>query len=913
MRYEKHVICCLVSFMSASTEPEISFDRREITDAGLRALDEEIEKLVSGFRRVLAGLGRTDLAEVVPWTEGGAGSGEASPGETARVLSIAFQLLDMAEERVGLETRRIREIRFDAALERGSWAHSLDELKARGWGENEIAAILGAVRVEPVFTAHPTEAKRPSVRERHSELYRRLEWLDQSNLTSAERAVARERLDAAIEALFFTGEIHTEQPTVERELLNALHYLRNVFPGVIKRVRGALALRWAEAGFDPATLSDLGAMVRFGIWIGGDRDGHPFVTAEVTRDTLARLREQALKLHRDQLKEAADHLSLSPDDIAVPEELNRRIAELAAGAGAMGDAILERNRGEPWRQLIYLMRASLDEEDYGLADFTGDLKRLGRTLEEAGAARLSREWIDPLLRCVDVFGLHLADLDVRQNSAFHDRALARMLEAAGIPDGASFATWEEERRLALLTAELASPRPLLHPGRRLGGEADTVRDCYRVLAEHWKRHGSGLGSLIVSMTRQVSDLLVVHLFAREAGLWDEDRGCPLNVVPLFETLDDLHRAAGITREYLSHPAVRRTFAGDGGQEVQQIMLGYSDSNKDGGIIASRHALYRAQDDIGGIGREFGVEIRFFHGRGGSLSRGGGPTEWFIKSLPRGALGGDFRMTEQGETIAIKYANPDNAAYHLEALEASVALATNRDREVSDPDRERVARFIAPLAERSREVYRQLIEADQFMAFYRQATPIDALEQKQMGSRPSRRTGMATLEDLRAIPWVFSWTQSRFYLPGWYGVGSALTALERTAPETYRNLIEEISDFSFARYLFTTIETNVVSADPLLMRRYAELVGEESLREEFLTRIEEEYRATRVHLSRLLPVPIEERRPRFYRTLELRDEPLRRLHLHQVALLREWRSAGGELPRDLSLLINAIASGLRNTG
>jgi len=901
----------------------------ELVHAGLESLEREVTEIMECFRTMLRSASRPQLAEALPWlhTGGGATPVPDDPGETAQVYSIAFQLLDMIEDQVAHDTRRERERVLGPEAERGLWPHAIAAMKAEGRTETEIATAFRETRVEPVFTAHPTEAKRPSVRERHRELHDALVDLENPALTSRERERAGERLLAALESLWNTGEIHVEKPTVERELRNALYYLREVFPRTLEETDRNLRWAWEKAGFDPATLAAAGGgpRLRFALWIGGDRDGHPFVTAEVTRDTLAELRVQALKLYRRELAGCAFHLSIATPEHPVPADLASRIEALAATLGTEGLAIVARNPGEPWRAFAYLLRAWLMQEGSS-ADpklFADQLGALRESLLVIGASRVAVEVVDPLLRKLEVFGFHLAELDVRQNSAFHDKAAAQLLEAAGVTDGASFADWPEEKRLAFLDAELVSARPFLHPDVSAGPEADAVRDCYRVLREHFQQHGAGLGSLIVSMTRQLSDLLLVHLFAREAGLTVASVGggpglCPLQVVPLFETLDDLAGSAAIVDAYLSHPVARASLAVSGRDQhapdrpTQQIMLGYSDSNKDGGILASQWALHDAQQSLTAVGVKHRVKLRFFHGRGGTVSRGAGPTDWFVRALPHGSLSGDFRMTEQGETIAQKYANPESASYHLESLQACVTHTTSAHlfgKAIEDPGLDLMPR----LAGWSCEAYRELLETEGFIEFYRQATPIDALEQNQMGSRPSRRTGTASLADLRAIPWVFSWTQARFYLPGWYGVGSALDRLEREAPGDFERLGGTILTSTLSRYFFTGVETNLVSADRELMALYASLVRDEALRDRFLSRIHGEYDRARTLLGRLFTRPVAVRRPRFAKTLTLREAPLRVLHRQQVELLRSWRENGRDLPRDLVFSISAIASGLRNTG
>jgi phosphoenolpyruvate carboxylase len=396
------------------------------------------------------------------------------------------------------------------------------------------------------------------------------------------------------------------------------------------------------------------------------------------------------------------------------------------------------------------------------------------------------------------------------------------------------------------------------------------------------------------------------------------------VVPLFETGDDLSAAPGILQEFLEQAFTRRSleFLGwnwgrDPRPLTQQVMIGYSDSNKDAGIIASQWALQRAQAELARLGRDTGILIRFFHGRGGTISRGAGPTHRFLDALPHGSLCGDIRLTEQGETIAQKFGNITTATHNLELLTAGVtATALRHSREVAGSDL--LAPIFEKLSESSRRAYRSLLEADGFLEFYREATPIDALEHSRIGSRPSRRSGKASLADLRAIPWVFSWNQARFYVPGWFGTGSALAAL---APEELDLLRQNFRSQPFAHYLFTNVESSLASSDPDLMRAYAALVHDGATRDRIFAIIEDERRKTREMIDSLRGGEMSGRRPRFMKTLEIRAEALRVLHHQQIALLKRWRSyllngeqekADAMLP-DLLLSINAIASGLRTTG
>ena len=473
---------------------------------------------------------------------------------------------------------------------------------------------------------------------------------------------------------------------------------------------------------------------------------------------------------------------------------------------------------------------------------------------------------------------------------------------------------------------MKSPRPFLGADHHLGlgAEADTVLSCYDTLGEQIREHGKeGIGALIVSMTRQLSDLLVIPILAREAGLtyWkDGILSSPLPIVPLFETLDDLERSPTLIQDFLAEPVAQASLIHrEGRPPVQQVMIGYSDSNKDCGILASQWGLHEAQQAMTQVAEKAGVSLRFFHGRGGTISRGAGPTHLFLDALPPGALQGDHRMTEQGETIAQKYANVSTATYHLELLIAGVtgiSLAGNRP----GRDTATCSRIAEYLAKVSRKAYRGLIDAPGFITFYDQATPIDALESSRIGSRPKRRSGQRSLADLRAIPWVFSWNQCRYYLPGWFGVGSALESLEKEQPELFKTLQSELRNYSFLYYVLSNVETNMASADLPIMKDYAALVTDMEVRDRIFKMISEEFQRTQEQLRLVFGGSLEERRPRMGKTLQLRARALALLHEQQIATIKEWRAAKLEnptkaeslLPRVL-LSINAIASGLRTTG
>ncbi len=901
--------------------------------------------LLDCFIEMLHDLGQDELA--LHLLQGGQlpVSGIENVERAVQAWSIAFQLLNMAEENSAAQYRRTLESKEGIESLPGLWGETFLHLKELGVSEKEIAHELPEIEIEPTLTAHPTEAKRRTVLEQHRELYLLLVKRENRMWTPAEQEAIRSEIKVTLERLWRTGEILFDKPDVSTERQNVLHYMHTTFPEVLPMLDKRLSQAWATAGFDPSSTLDPRSMPRlsFGSWVGGDRDGHPLVTAETTQQTLAEMRRHALHLVRHHLDRLASQLSLSGRFQSPGTEMSDRLEAMRLALGARGDAAVRRNAHEPWRQYVNLMIAALPpDSDAGgsgepapetfvyrrHSELLADLELIKRSLLAIDAGNVAYGEISPVYRIVQTFGFHLGRLDIRQNSRFHDLALSQLMTAAGM-DGQSFLEWGEPERLEFLNRELLSPRPFTHPDMHAGAEAEAVLSCYRVLFDHVRLYGTeGIGSLIVSMTRSASDLLVVYLFAREVGLMapcvDGD-ACLLPVVPLFETIDDLRNSPGILRQFLAHPVTRRSIACRQARQkrkrpAQQVMVGYSDSNKDGGIVASLWNLYRAEEQLMEAGKEHGVDVLFFHGRGGSISRGAGPTHRFIQAQPHGALDAGLRVTEQGETIAQKYANRISAVYNLELFLAGAAEArlTHRHNGKLAHPLERVMDF---LADRSNLAYRKLIETPGMLEFFRQATPIDIIESSRIGSRPSRRTGNPSLEDLRAIPWVFSWNQARFAISGWYGAGSALEALRVERPDDFE--IVRSGDFFLApfSYIVSNVATSIATVDPWVMQQYALLVHDEAVRAELLGMINAEYLRTRRLLEMLYDGPLEQKLVNVFRFIGMREEGLGMLHGLQIDLLKRWRKLKAEgnaleadaLLPELLLTVNAISGGLRTTG
>ena len=906
---------------------------------GLKKVDKDLDFMMTCFVEVLEQLDHKDLAGTLPWMGKRKLRGvQLFSYRGVQAYSIAFQLLNMVEENASAQSKRLREDKHGLASDPGSWGRALRALVDAGLTDKQIAKRLNRMRVEPVLTAHPTEAKRATVLEIHREIYKLLVRRENNMWTAAEQRAIREEIKVALERLWRTGEFYHQKPDVQSELRNINYFLSKVFPDAVVSMDLRLRQAWEEAGFDPARVEhpDSLPQIVLGTWVGGDRDGHPLVTAEVTTRALNLFRSTAIAICNERLETLGQRLSLGDHLQSPPPVFIRQVEKHAAAHGEAGEAAIKRNVGETWRQYVNLIHLRLPNPVGALGQgqhrtpegVIADLLFLRETLIEVGAGRIARAELDPLLRFLRTFGFHMAVLDIRQNSAFHDKAIGQLLAATG-QDDANFAQWDESRRLGFLDSELRSTRPFLREQASIGNEADAVVACHRALVTHIDQYGSaGLGSLIVSMTRSVSDLLSVYLLAREAGLTaggSDDAYCLLPVVPLFETIGDLERSTGIMDAFLSHPMTQRTLkarreAGLTDGLTQQVMIGYSDSNKDGGILASLWNLYRAQQNLAAVGEKHGVRIVFFHGRGGTISRGAGPTHRFIDALPQGSIQGEMRVTEQGESITQKYANHITAVNNLELLTAGVTQNTFLH-DVAVRSETAQAKVMDRLAEFSREAYQDLIRTPRFIEFFRQATPIDVIEASRIGSRPSRRTGAASLEDLRAIPWVFAWSQARFYLSGWYGVGSALARLKEEDPKGFEVIRKNYDDWPPLRYMLKNASTSVLASNRSMMKLYGGLVTDKKLRSLFLNRILAEHNLARKMLDELSGSKLSEGRPRLRKVIALRESAIDLLHEQQVALLKDWRKkvADGDrkeadalLPQML-LSLNAIAAGLQATG
>jgi phosphoenolpyruvate carboxylase len=922
---------------NTSQEPanSLASANKDYRQQGFIDLKQRLRILMDNLAEVLSE--EIDFTDSIPWREKQVVQrpmDTAGMASMAQLQAVCFEILNIVEERTATVVRQRRRRDFGVAAERGMWGSVIASLHEAGFTEDQVIEALKEIKVTPVLTAHPTEAKRHTVRERHLAIYKDLVRWDRSLDDPLSLSSVMSSIKVGLETLWHTGEIHASRPSILGELRHTIYYLRDVFPSVVAKLDASLEAAWTNVGWDVAKLRTASAYpkLEFGTWVGGDRDGHPLVTADVTADTLRRLRKHALRIHSKAVREAADILTLSPPSAEVPVELSDRVAELTKQQGRQGFEIASIHSREPWRCLCYLMREKLIDSNRApyirSEEYLADLDLMERTLKQVGACSTSDNVIHPLRRLIQVFGFHLASLDIRQNSPFHDKAAVQMLEIVGSEDASNYGSWSEQERIDFLLAELKNERPWRPWTADPDSEIGKVMECFKVLRRHAAKYGDVCyGLYIVSMTRRVSDLLLVHLLSREGHMADWKNGMWVSRIPacpLFETGDDLDRGGEIVSSYFATAPKGHYITSQDGPMTMAVMVGYSDSNKDSGLLSGQWSLQKAQAQITEACREAGARCEFFHGRGGTISRGAGPVKWFLRSLPHGSLNGAMRVTEQGEVIPRKYSHLSNATYNLELLVAGVTgitLHNSKEKDAEALGDSKYCEVMDWLSAASRESYRELIEAPGFIEFYRQATPIDALEHGRFGSRPSRRTGSASLDDLRAIPWVFSWTQARYYLPGWFGVGAALQKLKSDNEAGFNELKEMIKTSSFLRYLLTNVETNLASADLKLMNGYAELVKDKKLKDFFQAKITGEFELTGKMIDEVFGSTFAERRPRMLRTLETREFSLYLLHQQQIRLLSEWREAmqgdneeeTAALLNSLQFSVNAIASGLRTTG
>ncbi len=851
---------------------------------------------------------------------------------TLQAQGIWFQLLSIAEQNRDMRNRREVERERGHEQVRGTFASVFAAAAAEGLSADDVRRALTDLKVRPVITAHPTEAKRVTVLERHRRIYLRLLELESPRWTDRERQELIETLAEEIELLWLTGELKLEKPTVEQEVAWGLYFFNENLFDVAPQLLGKVARAFAKQF--PGEEFDVPSFFQFGSWIGGDRDGNPYVTSEVTRSALRATRLASLRRYRGRLLDLVRNLSIEDRALELPESFRRAVAH-AIESLPHGRAAAARNRGESFRQFVGCMMAKLDltiaraesagpqplvgdDPGYANADrLIEDIDLMRGALGTAGAGRLADALLLPLRREVGIFRFSTVRLDVRENSMRVNQTLAAMfrLRHAGAeppqPESEEWKTW--------LRSELAAPRTELQRYVGLPPDAAETLETFRTIARmRGEIDREAFGALILSMTRSAADILGVYLLAKEGGLFADTLAverCTLPIVPLLETIPDLRRAAPILKELLAVPLVQRSLYVQG--KIQEVMIGYSDSNKDGGYFTAHWELAKAQSTLTRLGRELGVTIAFFHGRGGSVSRGGAPAGRAIAASPAGSIRGQFRVTEQGEVVSFKYANRGTAAYQIELLGASVVehvLRSERDAALVPVHEFHEA--MEALSGAAWSAYRRLMEMPTMLEYLQASSPLEELAMLNIGSRPARRTQARTLADLRAIPWVFAWTQNRHMLSGWYGVGSGIKAFldvrKERGLELLRRMFREARLF---RLILDDVERTLSQVDLAIAREYSGLVEDEGVREPIFAQVEQEYRLTSEMILRISGgACIAERFPQFRRRLTRRLKTLNEVSREQVHLLRAHRARSSEELRVALLMsINCAAAGFGATG
>jgi phosphoenolpyruvate carboxylase len=873
---------------------------RMLAEQGGDAFFERVEQVrTAAIRRRREGASVDELADSL------AGLDAAHAEALARAFATYFQAVNTAE-RVHRIRRRRDYQREGSAPQPESLLDVLGRLKAEGVGADELVGWLDRLWIEPVFTAHPTEAVRRSLLEKEQAIVRSLIDGFDPQRTPQERKEDDDRIYMALSAGWQTAEASPVRPSVQDEREHVDFYLANPLYRIVPALYEALAQALQQTY---GVAIKLPRLLRFASWVGGDMDGNPNVGADTIADCFDSQRALVLERYREDVATLSRQLSQTEDRVGVSDALHARLADYRTRFPAAAAMIRPRHADMPYRCVLQLIGARLAlTQDAAMDGYTStselldDLQLIADSLFQHRGVHAGAYAVERLLCRVRSFGFHLARLDVRQDSRVHDDALAALLAD---PDWTTRDGVERATRL----------RPYACGEAVFAGSDDanatSLQAVFTTLRDSRQSHGhDATGLYIISMARNAADVLAVLALARRGGLIDQANDVPLNIAPLFETVDDLKNAPLTLRALLDDPVYRRHLAAR--HDQQWVMLGYSDSGKDGGTLASRWGLQRAQVELLDVANAAGIRLAFFHGRGGSASRGGARITPALMSSPRGAVAGVLRVTEQGEVIHRKYGIRALALRNLEQTVGAVLRASLRPRE-DEPREARWRELMDTLSATSRRSYRDFVERDGFVDYFRSATPVDVIEQMTLGSRPASRRSMRGVQDLRAIPWVFAWTQCRSILPGWYGLGSALEQGVRQFGE--EALAEMARDWPFFCNLLDDVEMVLAKCDLDIAEAFSRLSG--PLHDEFFGLIRAEFARTRHWLLQLKGGDaLLQGEPRLAASIRLRNPYVDPMSLLQVDLLQRWRE--GERSDDAVLqalvaCVNGVAQGLQNTG
>ncbi|MVO99970.1 phosphoenolpyruvate carboxylase [Paenibacillus lutrae] len=849
--------------------------------------------------------------------------------QVIRAFAIYFQLVNIAEQNHRIRRKRDYERSSGETVQPGSIESIVQRLKQNEISYQEVQDILQEISLELVITAHPTEATRRAVLDIHQRISQDVILLDNPTLTFRERENLREKLLAEVMTLWQTDELRNRKPTVIDEVQNGMYYfdetLFDVLPEVYQELERCLDKYY------PNETWHVPSFLKFGSWIGGDRDGNPSVTSDVTWETLELHRGLALKKYEAILADVMNHLSFSKNLAEVSEELQNSIEVDKEVFGPRTE--LWSNSDEPYRiKLAYMIErvrntgnalAESNEKYASPDEMIQDLYIIERSLRSHFADFAADAYIKKLIRQVELFGFHLATLDIRQHSREHEMAMTEVLKRTSIVE--DYSQLSEKEKIDLLSKLLDEPRPITSPYMKYTEATEECLNVYRNIYKAQQEFGRNcLHSYLISMTCGASDMLEVMVFAKEVGLYrKEEDGTVVSTiqsVPLFETIDDLHEAPEIMNTLLNIPAYRASL--NQAAPMHEIMLGYSDSNKDGGVITANWELRVALRKLTDMGNKNGVKLKFFHGRGGSLGRGGMPLNRSILAQPVDTIGSGIKITEQGEVLSSRYSLQGIAYRSLEqatfALIKGAVLARNPERPAKETQWEAIMKDISETAQNK---YQDLIFRDKdFMTFFKQSTPLPEVGELNIGSRPSKRNNSDRFEDLRAIPWVFAWTQSRYLLPAWYAAGTALQTFYQNKEENMEVLKDMYENWSFFRSMIDGLQMALAKADLLIAKEYGSLLKESDIADRIYELISTEYNLTSELILKITgQQEILDNVPVIQESIRLRNPYVDPLSYLQVDLLKELRAIretdqdDAFLLREVLLTINGIAAGLRNTG
>jgi phosphoenolpyruvate carboxylase len=895
---------------------------REQEGAELFERVEEIRRLSLRFHRDDDPAAREEMEAVL----------QALPRQRTNMVVRAFSyfshLANIAEDQHHIRRSRAH-VRAGSQPREGSLALAVQRALGAGGDAGTLGSFFAGAQVRPVLTAHPTEVQRKSILDCQWKIARLLDERDRTELSPEEQAEHAEALRRAVLRLWQTRMLRRAKLSVMDEVNNALSFYDTTFLRELPRLYNAAEDHLAAAvpGWKERGIAELPPFLHPGSWIGGDRDGNPFVTAEVLDSAMRAQSRKAIGFLLEQLHQLGAELSTTTSLISVPDVELMRLAEQSPDRSP-------HRLDEPYRRAIAGFYARLaatalrldqleaprhavaESEPYAnAAEFAADLDVLHRSLISHKSGLLGRGRLRRLRHAVAIFGFHLAPLDLRQNSDVHARTVAELLAVAR--PGIDYTALDENGRIALLLEELATPRPLTAPGVQYSDETQGELAIFHTARSIHQRYGkAAIENVIISKTDDVSDILEVAVLLKEVGLLRPlEQALDVNIVPLFETIGDLANSGPIMDRLLGIPLYNRLLGSR--KALQECMLGYSDSNKDGGFLTSGWALYRAEIALTQVFARHGITLRLFHGRGGSVGRGGGPSYQAILAQPQGAVQGQIRITEQGEVIASKYANPELGRRNLEILAAATLEATLLGHQHDAPRPE----FLAAMEELSATAfaaYRKMVyETPGFEQYFWESTVIAEIAALNIGSRPASRKKTTAIEDLRAIPWVFSWAQCRLMLPGWFGFGAAVAAWrEKHGAEGMALLAEMNREWGFFRALLSNMDMVLGKSDIAIAERYSMLVNDEKLRGAIFPRVKAEWQASIAALLEITgQAELLDGNPLLKRSIRNRFPYLDPLNHIQIEMLRRHRSGDTDerVQRGIHLTINGVAAGLRNSG